>query len=187
MTTFNELMAATRITVRSPDTGLVASVTSGSRMDITFAPKAFGTYDETRLSEQLAQLLARVVEGREQARRTALARAIDEQVNPRPEWELDAAERRFRAACAQIVAAGQSTHKQVRVRRIGHNDWTVRIKPGCLASLTEERFLAELASAVRTTMAEHHRQVAVARHDIFGATRSTTARVLAGTHIPTHS
>jgi hypothetical protein len=149
------------VTVRSPDSNIEAEVDSGYRVKLRFRPGALRDYVEFTLEHQLGQL-ARLAWVAYQREYRAAVEAAGRVVN---DW--DPKRRDYREALAQVEVSAVSDGGYVEVGSVGLERWTCRIQPGLLAQISEDRFAAEVESAVANLMTQHQHQVALLKDEYF--------------------
>jgi hypothetical protein len=144
-------------TATSPDGNVQARIGGADDIEVTFRPGTFGWYDEAGLRHQLERLGALSWVAFDRVRTEEYRRALRmsiEELAAAERFPRDARRQRYDADLAAVEATGASPGGLLRIHARGLLHWRVDIDPGALRSLGEQRFVAELNSAVRALFAD---------------------------------
>jgi hypothetical protein len=168
--TIGEYLENMVVTKTSPDERIHARVSNDLNVEIWFEPGAYQWYDESTLSHQLARLAVTTwVEyhrGRSEAYRQSQGLSYEELADAERPTD-DPHRRRYEEELNQIEGEGVSAAGTVRVRTRGMMQWTVEIQPGTVGRLSEEAFLAELHSAMKSLLADREVKIISLKSEYF--------------------
>lgn len=143
-----------RVRVCVPGTEIRAELSERTRIDVSFGEGTYEWLHEGDLQHHLATLARLLVTGWMRDYRAALT-AND--LLPAPPEELR--NRDYERARDELVASGASGDGRVTVSAIGLRDFTVRIVPGTLRELTEDRFRSCVGEAATAFLADHMNRI----------------------------
>ena len=168
MGTYADLMSRLVLTVTSPDGAVTATLSDRDRLTVSFRPGAYDFYadDPDLLARQIAGLARLVWTGRRRASLSALSTALGREITGREEPDSER-RRAFVEARDTLDLIGVSAGRHVTLRAKGWLRWRVDIAEGCLDHLTEASFSAELASALRTLLADYAAKSEALRDEIY--------------------
>jgi len=162
---FADRMARLQITVAAPAGDIGAELNADNEVAIFFTRGSYGRYDEDRLERQLAQMARllwvewkRAVEEATRAEEVGYTMRLD----PPPRTERDAA---FRSGRDAYTASGECDDGSVRVSARGMTEWSVRLRPGTLASTSETEFTRAASLAARRLIEHQIQGMMALRHE----------------------
>jgi hypothetical protein len=139
------------VTTTSQDRNIQTRISNYTDVEIRFRPGSFDRYTEQRLGEQLSRLgltsWVAYQRGRSQAYQKAL-NLSDEELAAAERPSSDPRRRQYEQELNEIKGEGVSATGAVRISTVGMMRWRVDIKPGAIGRLGEQRFVADLHSAV---------------------------------------
>jgi hypothetical protein len=167
---YGELLDRMVITVTSPDGNIRATINNAVHVDVEFLPGAFPRYDERRLGQQLARLGVNTFigfkRGRAEAYRRSYAMSAEEAERAgRP--SADPRRARYEEQLDQLRGEGRSAGGVIHVTTVGMLRWSVEIRPGSIHRLGEERFLAEIHSALDSLLNDRQLKIIMLKAEHF--------------------
>ncbi len=158
------------VSAASPDQNIRARVLNYTEVEVGFRPGAFDSYNEERLSYQLARLgvitWVAYHRGRAEAYKRSLSLSSEELAEAERPSD-DPHRRRYAEALNNIEGEGVSAGRVLRIRTKGMMQWTVDIEPGSIARLGEERFLSEIHSAFKALLSDREMKIIVLKSEYF--------------------
>ncbi|MBN1173293.1 MAG: hypothetical protein JXA67_14055 [Micromonosporaceae bacterium] len=158
------------VTTTSQDRNIRARISNYTDVEVRFRPGTFDRYDERRLGEQLSRLgLTSWVayhRGRSQAYQKALGLS-DEELAEAERPTTDPHRRRYEEELNEVEGVGVSASGVVQVRTKGMMRWQVTIKPGAIAKLTEQQFLAEAHAAITALFSDREMKIILLKAKYF--------------------
>ncbi len=164
---FAERMKQLNVRSSSPDRRITAALSPPRQLDLNFMTGTFRQYREPVLEKQLGALATSLWA---EYRRGVLAASAEATGDPagQPREDLEPERKRFREACAQIVAASDGLGGQINVTTTGLVRWEVSIARGTLAGTDEASFCHELLAAAQMVLDSYLGQVHELRNAFFG-------------------
>lgn len=145
-----------RMVVRatSPDNNIMAAFTGGRTLEIQFRPGTYRAYSRHGLQHQLSQLGPLVFTGYRRGLNQVIQSVTGSTEPASEDW--DANRRRYRQAQEKLVARAFSPNRRLRAQAEGLLHWTVEIKDGTLAELSEADFCREASKLVDRVLNDHN-------------------------------
>jgi hypothetical protein len=167
---YGELLDRMVITVTSPDGNIRATINNAVHVDVEFLPGAFPRYDEYRLGQQLARLGVNTFIGFKRGRTEAYRRSYGlsaEEAERAGQPSTDPRRLRYEEELDRLRGEGRSTGGVIHVSTIGMLRWAVEIRPGSIHRLGEERFLAEIHSALDSLLTDRQVKIIMLKAEHF--------------------
>lgn len=138
----------------SPDGQITGEFRPPGNVWVCFKEDTYHHYRERTLERQLSDLMGRWWASYLQARSVAVAEATGQPAIDYEPW--NSRERKLLAEREQTVFEGMSERQTVFVRSTGLRQWQVVVRDGCLNTLDETEFGAELSSGFGAMMRDYH-------------------------------
>lgn len=145
----------------SPDGQITSEFRPPANVRIQFQGNTYHHYRERTLERQLSDLMGRWWTAYLTARAAAVAEATGLPAGDDEPW--DSRERRLLTEREQTDFEGMSERQNIFVRSTGLRQWQVIVRDGCLATLDESEFGAELSSGFGAMMRDYHAKSALLR------------------------
>ena len=166
---FADMIERSEVTVTTPNGQVTATVRGEREVSVRFAPGFYATCSTAQLQENL-QTVARLLFAAARREHLEQIRAFtgrdDVESRPDPQTPRD---RDYYTKLAELFAEGESDDELVSVSAVGQQNYVVRVKPGILDRVPQERVEASCAQAANRLLADTEQQAAAARWTIFMA------------------
>jgi hypothetical protein len=153
-------------TATSADGNIRARMTGRDEVEVTFEPATFDQYDEDNLRRQLEQLCELLWVALDRERTEAYRRTLglsNDELAMALRHPKDDRRRRYEADLAAIEVEGVAPSGMLRIRATGPARWCLDMTAGAMYRLGEQRFVAELNSALRALLAEREVRVTMVK------------------------
>lgn len=154
------------VTAHSPAEKVFVTVHGDSWAEVRFAPGFYATATHEQMQSQLTQVLRLLQVERTRALYDIRSREAGEPVRPGVDT-LHRRAREYRGRLAELVAEGRSEGGDVTVLGVGLTDLRAVVAPGALDRLDEQQFAAACADAGMAFLADHLRQIAELKFDVY--------------------
>ncbi|MFG1926880.1 hypothetical protein [Cryptosporangium sp. NPDC048952] len=153
---FADRLAGLHVRAALPDDSLAVELVG--RDEVTLRIQQYERLTSPDLERRLAQL-ARLLCARHTAEYFRIRSDVTEQTLTHESPALGRQEREFRAARDELIARGRSADGRIAVETRGMREWTVRIRPDTLRTLSEAEFVAAVREAAAELIADQRDQI----------------------------
>lgn len=170
MGSVSDYLGRMKISTVSPDGNIGIRLTMPLKVELRFAPQTFPRYGEDQLAFQLTKLASMTWSAYQQGKLQAVRRAYGLSEAEFPDSDNfadDLQSRRYQRALSQLELSGTSSGRSVQIHTQAMNQWSVRVGPGAIRELGEEKFLDEINSAIDALLSDREMKTILLKAEYF--------------------